>query len=46
MHTPPPWWSRTPSLEEEKEMLQEYIGMLKEELEMVEEYMKDIEKSE
>lgn len=51
-HPSPPYgpmwgWGRwqEPSLDEEKELLDEYIAMLKEELETAEEYRKELEKS-
>jgi len=46
MYAPPPWRSRMPSPEEEKEEVQEYIEALKEEIEAAEEHLKELEKPE
>lgn len=40
---PPPWWSRAPSPEEEKELVQEYIEDLKEEIKAAEEHLEALE---
>ena len=43
MYGPPPWWSRMPSPEEEKEAVHEYIEALKEEIEAAEGHLKELE---